>query len=244
LRERKLQQEYYERTASCDDAMHVTDGDEHQISLRYISAFIEHLSVKSALDVGCGTGRGTEYIHRWHPEVEVIGLEPVRALLDIAKQKGASSTSLIRGSGLDLPFHDRPFDAVIELGVLHHVRLPNQIVMEMCPVAKKTVFISDSNIFGQGRIAVRSLKLFLYKAGLWGLAKFIQTGGRGYTISEGDGLAYSYSVYFEYQLLASWADRVIALPVRSAKKMSWGCSPLLTADTVLLCGIREPTHEY
>jgi hypothetical protein len=52
LRERKLQQEYYERTASCYDAMHVADGDEHYVSLSYISVFTKHLSVKNVPDVG------------------------------------------------------------------------------------------------------------------------------------------------------------------------------------------------
>jgi hypothetical protein len=31
--------------------------------------------------------------------------------------------------------------------------------------------------------------------GLWGVADLIKTRGKGYTTSEGDGLAYSYSVF-------------------------------------------------
>jgi hypothetical protein len=112
------------------------------------------------------------------------------------------------------------------------------MVMEMLCIAKTIVAISHSNIFGQSKIAIRSLKLLLYKFGLWGLAKLIQMGGKRYTISEGDGLAYSYSVDFSYGLLAAWADRVIALPLRSRKKLPWQWFPLLTADTVLLCAIR------
>ena len=66
----------------------------------------------------------------------------------------------------------------------------------MMRVARKGVSLSDSNIFGQGRSPVRILKLTFYCMGLWKLLKLIQTRGRGYAISEGDGLAYSYSVYF------------------------------------------------
>ena len=95
LHEQKLQQAYYEKTAACYDAMHVANRDEHYISLSYISAFIKHLSVKSVLDVGCGTGRGIEYIFSLHPDVSIIGCEPVQALLDIAKEKGGNQNSLI-----------------------------------------------------------------------------------------------------------------------------------------------------
>ena len=80
----------------------------------------------------------------------------------------------------------------------------------------------------------------LYKTGLWRFVKLLQTGGTGYTISLGDGVAYSYSVYFQNNLLSEWAERVFAIPVRGAGSTSvssW--SPVLNADTVLLCGIRD-----
>ncbi len=237
--EQLLQQEYYQKTASKYHETHVIVGDEHYISLSYISALIKTLSITSVLDIGCGTGRGVEYIQKLNPDVKIIGIEPIQALLDVGVKNGISPKSLFRASGLALPFTDKVFDAVIELGILHHVNNPGKVVMEMLRAAKKAVFISDSNIFAQGCNFVKLLKLFLYKIGLWRVAKFIQTGGKGYTISEGDGLAYSYSVYFQYELLANWADRIIVIPIRSPKKVSHWWSPLLTADTVLLCAIRD-----
>jgi len=158
--EQLLQQEYYQKTASKYHETHVIVGDEHYISLSYISALIKTLSITSVLDIGCGTGRGVEYIQNLYPDVKIIGIEPIQELLDVGVKNGISPKSLFIGSGLALPFTDKVFDAVIELGILHHVKNPDKVVMEMLRAAKKAVFISDSNIFGQGCTVVKLLKLF------------------------------------------------------------------------------------
>lgn len=80
---------------------------------------------------------------------------------------------------------------------------------EMLRVAKKAVLISDSNRFGQGLRAARLIKLGLYKSKLWTAYNYVRTSGKGYQITEGDGLAYSYSVYDSFAWLSQWADRII-----------------------------------
>ena len=186
--EARIQRKYYAETASRYDEMHVASDDDHYASLLYISAFLRQLRARSVLDVGCGTGRAMEYIAQNNPEVLVNGIEPVSQLLEVAAKKGIAKTRLVNGSGLELPYKSSSFDVVVECGVLHHVREPDAVVDEMMRVARKAVFLSDSNIFGQGRPAVRPIKLALYRTGLWKLAKFVQTGGKGYRTSEHDGL--------------------------------------------------------
>ena len=61
-------------------------------------------------------------------------------------------------------------------------------------VSAKYLFFSDANNFGQGNILMRSLKNFLRIAKLWHFCIFLRTKGRKYTISEEDGLAYSFSL--------------------------------------------------
>jgi ubiquinone/menaquinone biosynthesis C-methylase UbiE len=241
ISEEAIQRNYYAETSSRYDQLHVSADDEHYVSLSYISVFLRRLGARTVLDVGCGTGRASVYLRENNPEVTVYGVEPVRELLDSALKKGINNKFLVNGNGLSLPFKDNSFDAVVECGVLHHVREPERVVGEMTRLARKAVFLSDSNIFGQGRPTVRFLKLAMYKAGLWKFTKWLQTGGKGYTISSGDGLAYSYSVYFQHASLRDWADRVIALPVREAGSMPVSWSPVCTADTVLLCGMRDGT---
>jgi hypothetical protein len=48
---------------------------------------------------------------------------------------------------------------------------------------------------GQGSLPLRLLKHAIFSLGLWSVADWIKTKGKGYTLSEDDGLAYSYSVY-------------------------------------------------
>jgi ubiquinone/menaquinone biosynthesis C-methylase UbiE len=110
---------------------------------------------------------------------------------------------------------------VCESAVLHHVANPNAVVKEMLRVAKKAVLISDSNRFGQGSRAARLIKLGLYKTKLWGAYNYVRTSGRGYRITEGDGVAYSYSVYDSFALLSQWADRIIFYSATDRRVASW-----------------------
>jgi ubiquinone/menaquinone biosynthesis C-methylase UbiE len=233
------QREYYERTATEYDEAHVTEEPEHNLALRYISALLPSLGVENVLDVGCGTGRGVRELRSLHPGLSVFGIEPVEALLKVGIAKGIPPSCLMKGDARTLPFADASFDAVMELGILHHVERPDIVVREMLRVAKKAVFISDSNLFGQGRKSVRVVKFILYKAGLWSLAKFIQTAGNGYTITDGDGLAYSYSAYFQHGLLVQWADRVISVPLMTDAGAASSLLPPLDSRSILLCAVRD-----
>jgi ubiquinone/menaquinone biosynthesis C-methylase UbiE len=233
-----IQREYYSRTASNYDEMHVHHDDEHYIALRYISSFINLLDISSILDLGCGTGRGVKWLLENH-SIKVFGVDPVQALIGQAIHKNnIIKDILIIGSGDLLPLKDNSFDAICELGVLHHVPNSNVVVSEMMRVARKAIFLSDDNRFGQGSIARRIIKLLIYKMNLGNIAYSIFTRGKGYVITKGDGLAYSYSVFDSYTNLISWADRIILIPTEQTKTESW-LHPLITSGQVLLCAIKD-----
>jgi hypothetical protein len=54
----------------------------------------------------------------------------------------------------------------------------------------------------------------------------------------GDGLAYSYSVYDSYDLVALWADRIILVPANPGNAPSW-FHPLLNRDAILLFALQR-----
>jgi len=173
------------------------------------------------------------------PDAFVCGIEPVDALLDIALRNDVhASGRLIRGTGLALPFADASFDVVCEFSVLHHVQRPEMIVREMLRVAKKAVVISDCNRFGQGNLLARLAKLAMYKTRTWALYDWLRTKGKGYRITDGDGISYSYSVYDSFELLSDWADRLILVPSENGKSRNW-LHPLLSSPGVVACALKE-----
>jgi ubiquinone/menaquinone biosynthesis C-methylase UbiE len=206
--------------------------------------FFDLLGITSVLDVGCGTGRGLSYFLRKDSRLRVHGIEPVSALRDQAVRANfVPADSISEGYGEALPFDDASFDAVFECGVLHHVKAPDKIVREMMRVSRKAVFLSDENRFAHGSMFSRWTKLLLSKAGVFRAAYRLKTLGKGYRFSEGDGLAYSYSVYDSVEMLSKWADRMIVVPTDDVKASSV-FHPLTTSFHVLLCAVRDVDRDY
>jgi ubiquinone/menaquinone biosynthesis C-methylase UbiE len=234
----EIQHEFYTSTAERYEEMHVTAGDEHYVALEFISALVDGHRYESILDVGTGTGRGVKHFMERHSGIQVSGVEPVRAMIDEAERSGVPSGSIIESSGDRMPLDDGSFDAVCELGVLHHVADPNAVVREMTRVARRAVFLSDSNRFANGGFAHRAAKYVLYRLGLWPAVYRLATRGRGYHLNPGDGgVAYSYSVYDSLPLLNEWADRVFLVPT-TASRGGW-FHPLFGAHNLLLCALRD-----
>ena len=236
----EIQRKYYTDSAARYDCMHEQEGANDPSITRFVHAFLRMLQARSVLDVGAATGRGTCDLKRALPDLFVCGVEPVAAFVEQSvKDANASYVSMICATGEALPFADASFDAVCEFATLHHAANPNAVVKEMLRVARKAVFLCDSNRFGQGSRAARLLKLFLCKSKLWGVYTFLRTGGKGYSITEGDGLAYSYSIYDSYDLVSRWADRVILIPTNAGEKSTSWFHPLLNSSGVLVCAFKE-----
>jgi ubiquinone/menaquinone biosynthesis C-methylase UbiE len=153
---------YYEESATAYDSVHnAGDDHEHNLALQYIEMISNAFGLQTFLDVGAGTGRGICFLRDRGKDVR--GVEPVAAMIERAELNGVPPGALTQGTGYELPFEDDAFDAVFECGVLHHVAEPHRVVAEMIRVAKRAVFLSDSNRFGQGSYPARLLKTALYK---------------------------------------------------------------------------------
>lgn len=190
------QQAYYESTADKYEVAHVHSDDEHMRALAMFEGFArkdnEHPSI---LDIGSGTGRGVRRLKTTFPEGRIVGIEPVRALREIGYQNGLRGDELVDGDATALPFEDDSFDWVIETGVLHHIRDFKKAVGEMVRVARLGVLISDSNNIGQGSSIARAAKRVIRRTGLWPTVVWLQTRGKGYKYSDGDGVYYSFCAF-------------------------------------------------
>jgi SAM-dependent methyltransferase len=224
------QRAYYEATAADYDTAH--EEREHVVALHLLASYIELNHVRSVLDVGAGTGRAMRFLKMRFPDLIVKGVEPVDALRLRGHAQGIPPEDLIAGDGANLPFPDGSFDLVCEFAVLHHVPDPAIIVREMTRVATRMLAISDANFMGQGPGWLRLVKRTIWSLGLWPLADFIKTRGKRYTFSEGDGIAYSYSVFQNVpDVKASWDDvSVIATSPNASRR----ADPLVGAPHVLL----------
>ena len=233
----QIQRKYYTDTADRYEQMHANEADP--FGMRFFQAILRLIDAQSVLDIGTATGRNLRELKEALPHLSICGVEPVRALIDQAiRRDNLIHGPILQAKGEALPFRDASFDVVCEFAVLHHTSRPEAVMKEMLRVARKCVFISDSNRFGQGSKAARLVKLALYKTGLWGIFNYIRTSGKGYLFTEGDGLAYSYSVYDSFQQMAGWADRLILLPSGAQKVKSW-IHPLLTSSGVIVCALRD-----
>lgn len=204
----EIQRQYYAKTSAQYDSMHLNEDDEHYFALAFLTAILDYLKIKSVLDVGAGTGRTITYLKQAKPDLVVVGIEPSEALREIGYAKGLSREELIDGDATNINFKDGAFDLVCEFAVLHHIKRPELAVSEMLRVAEKAIFISDSNNFGQGSALTRLIKQLLNFMGLWKIANLIKTKGKGYTVSEGDGLAYSYSFFNNYKQIQEKCERI------------------------------------
>ncbi|MBK1699575.1 class I SAM-dependent methyltransferase [Thiococcus pfennigii] len=229
--EKTIQRNRYTSIAARYDRLH--DDPEHVVALSFLHGMLGQIGVGSVLDVGAGTGRAMTFLRQVSPNLRVVGVEPVEELRNVGHQKGIPVADLIDGDGYNLEFSDGEFDLVCEVGVLHHVRDPNRVVAEMLRVARKAIFISDSNNFGGGSAPMRLIKQLLRDVGLWGVANYLKTGGRGYSITEGDGLFYSYSVFDSLKLIQEHCRIVHMLNTTAS-----GPNLYRTASNVAVIGIK------
>jgi len=233
-----LQLSYYRDTAEQYDDWHTLAFDEHHFALEHIVFYLKWIGATSVLDTGCGTGRSMQYIQDRLPGVVVRGNDQSEELLKTAVESRGISPDLVDcASTLDLPYPDESFDAVVETGVLHHLADPARAVEEMLRVARRAVFLSDSNIYGQGSPLARIVKLALARIHLLKPINWIRRGGRAWYYSPGDGVAFSYSIFDSYEVFESACAEVIVIPTSRSPRS--GGTPLYSSPHCLLCGFKD-----
>jgi SAM-dependent methyltransferase len=237
---RARQQAYYRDAAASYRASHEIIGSPHDRSLQFIARVLPSIGAQSLLDVGAGAGRALRFFSSRFSHLRLAGVEPVPEMIDEAERSGVPAGTIRLGDGANLPFDRGAFDVVTAFGVLHHVPDPSLVVRELTRVARKAIFLSDSNRFGQGRGIARFAKLALDATGLWPTFEFLRTRGRGYHESAGDGVFYSYSIFHSLGLLREFAPELLFVEVENARTPAGPWSdPLCNAATLLVGAIKQ-----
>ena len=236
--EAELQREFFTRVARDYDATH-SPRDEHGLALQWLKGCIEFHDFQSLLEIGAGTGRRLQNLRDQFPHMNLLGVEPVAALREQGYAAGLPPEILTAADGYDLPFGDIEFDVVTEFAMLHHVRHPERVISEMLRVARRAIFVSDCNNFGHGSTTARRVKIALYRMGLWRLFIWARTRGKGYDVSEGDGISYSYSVFGSLGQVRRACSNGIYILNTSPLDVPLKGSLLFSASHVAVLGLRD-----
>jgi ubiquinone/menaquinone biosynthesis C-methylase UbiE len=102
---------------------------------REVRDFVRPGGDERVLDVGTGAGA---LAFALAPLVrEVVGLDPVSELIELAHERSRANTEFLVGDGAALPFPDGSFDLVGTHRTLHHVPRPERVVAELARVTRQ-----------------------------------------------------------------------------------------------------------
>ena len=127
------------------------------------------------LDVGCGTGELLSRIAAKYPAASLAGIDPVPAMLEVARKKLSDQVDLRVGWANELPWPEASFDVVVSCNMFHYVTHPVAAIREMQRVLRPggQIVITD---WCDDYLACRLCNVYLrltsrahYKSWLWGL---------------------------------------------------------------------------
>jgi ubiquinone/menaquinone biosynthesis C-methylase UbiE len=86
------------------------------------------------LDLGCGTGYGSDFLSR---KFNVIGIDINKEAISFAKKHYPNSARFLVGDVCRLPFEREEFDAICSFEVIEHIKNPKDMLSEVLRVLKK-----------------------------------------------------------------------------------------------------------
>ena len=102
------------------------DSDYNSV-LQFLFAFIGNVPWGDILEVGCGTGHWLlELAHRSY---RVIGLDPARSMLDLARRK-LPSAIVVQGRAEVMPWCEGTFDRLFCINAFHHFADKERFIAE------------------------------------------------------------------------------------------------------------------
>lgn len=124
-----------------------------QVHARRVQVLTRHLAELipndlRVLDVGSGDGQVARLLMQLRPDLEIEGVD-VLVRPDVAIPTTAFD-------GERLPFDDGAFDAVVMVDVLHHAKVPLDLLAETARVAKSWIVLKDH--YQQGLAAHATLR--------------------------------------------------------------------------------------
>ncbi len=114
------QNSFYEKAYDTQNTPWSIDGKPDPFVIRQSKKVARRVKTKTALDLGCGDGRHSVFIH--NIGFMVIGIEYQKRALRTAKRGKGKKPLYINGDIFRFPFKEGRFGLIIDYGVFHHIR--------------------------------------------------------------------------------------------------------------------------
>jgi len=134
-----MNEDFYDHVRSKNPLVSYMLGSYFGTLERRLSA----LSVSNSVDVGCGKGYVTQYVHLLMGHMP-LGIDCDDEKLVLAK-KTYPHLRFEKGNGTRLHLEDNSFDLVIATEVLEHQDLPDNMLRELGRVSRNYAFLSVPN---------------------------------------------------------------------------------------------------
>jgi len=108
--------------------------------LKTLQELVDELEVSTILEVGCGEGYLTNFLHQLKPGSEILGTDIDQKIIDQARQRYPHHDFTVADVE-NLPF-GRKFDLVVACEVLEHVKNPERALAEIAQVTSKYALLS------------------------------------------------------------------------------------------------------
>ncbi|HYJ87051.1 MAG TPA: class I SAM-dependent methyltransferase, partial [Pyrinomonadaceae bacterium] len=117
-------------TAQRYDSARSLPSETKSLWLEAVRSAVPDGAIKRVLDLGCGTGRFTSALGETFG-CSAVGVEPSRAMLDVASARGDANVQLRQGDAANIPLEDHSVDLVFMSQVFHHLPNPERALDEI-----------------------------------------------------------------------------------------------------------------
>lgn len=102
----------------------IGDYEEHMSHWKALYEWMGKLvpsQAETLLDLGCGTGLELDQIFRYHPDIQVVGIDLSEEMIDVLRKKHPDKNmKLMIGDYFKEPFGTACFDVAVSFETLHH----------------------------------------------------------------------------------------------------------------------------